>query len=426
MGHVSVKKNATVFSLALLIAGATIGAGVLGLPVQTGLSGFIPSTIGILLIWVIMTFTAIVLAERFMRSNAVATDYPSIYKQDFGSVGKYLCIIGYLINYYGIMVAYLCGSAVILAFLIPISLPQNVFLLFFFIPTTIITLFGLAYVLKANVLFMLLLGISFIALIIMTAGKMQASNLAYTDWSFLIPATPVILTTFLFHNIIPPICRSLENNRGKIWTTIIVGTSLSCGIVLIWNFVTIGAVPMGGAGKGNLLYAYLNAEPATVPLATKLNSEMITIAGMVFSLCAIFTSFISVVIGLRGFIRDIMVSTFKIDNKNINIILTLAPSLIISLFFPNLFLGALDIAGGVGGVLIFGVFPAMMLIKYSKNILSPKAIIGLILFLFLVFLILMDIAQVFHIIEIKPKISTTTSHHALNIQSNSTRLAAKL
>jgi tyrosine-specific transport protein len=131
MGHVSVKKNATVFSLALLIAGATIGAGVLGLPVQTGLSGFIPSTIGIVIIWIIMTFTAIVLAERFMRSNAVATDYPTVFKEDFGVIGKYLCVLGYLINYYGIMVAYLCGSAVILAFLIPIALPENIFLLVF-------------------------------------------------------------------------------------------------------------------------------------------------------------------------------------------------------------------------------------------------------------------------------------------------------
>jgi tyrosine-specific transport protein len=413
MGHVSVKKNATVFSLALLIAGATIGAGVLGLPVQTGLSGFMPSSLGIVIIWIIMTFTALVLAERFMRSDAVAIDYPSIFKQDFGVVGKYLCVFGYLINYYGIMVAYLCGSAVILASLIPITLPENFFMLIFFIPTTIITLFGLAYVVKANALFMFLLGISFIGLIILTAGKMQTSNLAYTDWSFLIPATPVILTTFLFHNVIPSICRSLKNNRKKIWSAIIIGTSISCCIVLVWNFVAIGAVPMGGTGEGSLLYAYLHGEPATVPLAAGLHSEMITIAGMVFSLCAIFTSFVSVVIGLGGFIRDLMVSTFKIDNRNINIILVLAPSLIVSLFFPNLFLGALDIAGGVGGVLIFGVFPAMMLIKYSKNILSIKAIIGIILFLFLGFLILLDIAQQFHIVDIKPKIEQQSQLHTI-------------
>ena len=127
MGHVSVKKNASVFSLALLIAGATIGAGVLGLPVQTGLSGFFPSTIGIVIIWIIMTFTAIVLAERFMKSNAVGADYPSIYKQDFGNFGKYLCVLGYLINYYGIMVAYLCGSAVILAFSDPYCTPSKRF-----------------------------------------------------------------------------------------------------------------------------------------------------------------------------------------------------------------------------------------------------------------------------------------------------------
>ncbi len=405
MGHVSVKKNATVFSLALLIAGATIGAGVLGLPVQTGLSGFIPSTIGIIIVWIIMTFTAIVLAERFMKSNAVASDYPSIYKQDFGLTGKYLCVLGYLINYYGIMVAYLCGSATILAYLIPIGLPENIFLLVFFIPTTLITLFGLAYVVKANALFMFLLAASFICLIILTASRMNVSNLTYTDWSFLIPAAPVIMTTFLFHNIVPPVCRTLENNRKKIWSTIIIGTTISCAIVLIWNFVTIGAVPMGGGGKGNLLYAYLHAEPATVPLSANLHSNWITLAGMIFSLCAIFTSFISVVIGLRGFIRDLMISTFKIDNKVLNIILTLAPSLIVSLFYPNLFLDALDIAGGVGGVLIFGVFPAMMLIKYAKKI-SIMNIIGVVLFLFLAFLIFLDIAQEFNMVNIKPKIET--------------------
>jgi len=418
MGHVAVGKNVTVFSLALLIAGATIGAGVLGLPVQTGLSGFMPSTLGIVIVWIIMTFTAMVLANRFINSKSDASDYPTIFKEDFGSFGKWLAVLGYLVNYYGIMVAYLCGAGVILAYLIPINISQNWWILVFFVLTSILILYGLVLVVKANMVFMIILGVSFILLIILIAGKMQASSLIYTDWGFLIPAAPVIMTTFLFHNIIPPICRSLENNRKKIYLTIILGTSISCVIVLLWNFVSIGAVPMGGEGRGNLLYAYLHGEPATVPLAAGLHSTTITMCGMIFSICAILTSFISVAVGLRGFMRDLLKSTFKVDNKILTICLTLWPSLIVAIVYPSLFLSALDIAGGVGGVLIFGIFPAMLLIKYSKNKFSPKAILGIILFVFLGLLILLDIFQEFNIIHVKPSIEKQYPPHSISANAD--------
>ena len=98
-----------------------------------------------------------------------------------------------------------------------------------------------------------------------------------------------------------------------------LGTTIACFINLLWVIVVIGALPMTSTKGGeSLLYAFLHNQPATVPLASLLKSKIITIAGMLFSFCAIFTSFVSVVIGLRGFLRDFISSTFKIDNTVLN------------------------------------------------------------------------------------------------------------
>jgi tyrosine-specific transport protein len=396
-------KKPSVFSVALLICGATIGAGILGLPVQTGLSGFFPALFGIIVIWCLMSITAIIIAERFMRSYSYTNDFPSIFKKDFGTVGKYLSVFGYLVNYYGVMVAYLCGAASILAYLVHIPLPSWAFLLIFFIPTAIVTLYGLSYVLRANFLFMIILFITFIILLVAVGYKLLPSRLLFTDWPFLPAAMPIILNAFLFHNIVPAVTRSLEHDRAAIYKSIILGTSIACIINILWIIVVIGSLPMTNIKGGeSLCYAFLHNQPATVPLASLLKSKIITIAGMVFSFCAIFTSFVSVVIGLRGFLRDFIVSTFKVDNTVLTVLATFIPPLAVAIIFPNFFLGALNFAGGVGGVLIFGIFPALILIKYARG--HGKRIFGILLLIVFICLMGCELLQEFGVLKIKPHV----------------------
>jgi tyrosine-specific transport protein len=47
----------------LLVAGSCIGAGMLALPILTGLSGFFPSLSILLASWAFMTFTGLLLVE---------------------------------------------------------------------------------------------------------------------------------------------------------------------------------------------------------------------------------------------------------------------------------------------------------------------------------------------------------------------------
>jgi tyrosine-specific transport protein len=51
------------FSAIALVAGTCIGGGMLALPVATGISGFIPSTLMMTLCWIAMTASALLLLE---------------------------------------------------------------------------------------------------------------------------------------------------------------------------------------------------------------------------------------------------------------------------------------------------------------------------------------------------------------------------
>ena len=50
-----------------LIVGNVIGAGILGLPIKTGLAGFVPSLVGMIIVGGFLFFTATVLGEEMLR-----------------------------------------------------------------------------------------------------------------------------------------------------------------------------------------------------------------------------------------------------------------------------------------------------------------------------------------------------------------------
>ena len=372
-------KNNTksVFSAGMLIGGATIGAGILGLPIQTGIAGVIPSVFATLGIWILLTITAFIITDRFVMESDSVGDFPTVFRKDFGIVGKVLVIVGYLINYYGIMVAYLCASMSILAFLIPFQMPDWGYLMIFFIPVAGITLFGIKYVLKTNTLFMFILIISFIILCFLVGSRIDLTRYEYKNWKYFPIALPIVVNAFLFHNIIPAVCHAMDNNKSKVKISIIFGTVIACIVNITWIVVVLGALPLsdkgGGYSTATILYAFQHNQPATVPLAMALNSTTITLIGVVFSFCAIITSFVSVTVGLQGFLRDVFVSTFKIDNKILTTVAVFLPPLIISLAYPGFFLKAMGYAGGVGGLLIFGIFPCLILLRtgnFKKKILA--------------------------------------------------------
>lgn len=56
-------KTGSLLGGTLLITGSCVGAGMLGLPILTGLSGFAPSLVMFVLVWLFMTITGLLLVE---------------------------------------------------------------------------------------------------------------------------------------------------------------------------------------------------------------------------------------------------------------------------------------------------------------------------------------------------------------------------
>lgn len=394
----------SIWSAALFISGASLGAGLLALPVQTGLVGLLPALSGLIVIWGLMFISGLILVESFVEIGQPSAGLYTLYEKKLGRWSGWLVAPGFLIIFYGLLVAYLSGSGTVLADLLHLPQLERLFGLLFFLVCSGIVLVGMKFINRANAAFMFLLIGSFIALILLVGKNMVSSNLVYQDWRFLPSALPIIICAFAYQNVIPSICTSLNNDRGRIRKALLFGTLLTLLVNGLWILVVLGVLPVHG-GPDSLLSAFEHNQPATIPLALDIHSEAIGFWGLLFSMAALFTSYVAVGEGLRNFLADLLAGTADgIFKVRLVAVLTFIPPLAVSLSYPHLFLKMLNIVGGLGVVLLFGLLPALMLVRQSrreKNHFKQSA--ALLLCLICTVLIIFECGQELGFLQIKPQ-----------------------
>ena len=79
-------------------------------------------------------------------------------------------------------------------------------------------------------------------------------------------------------------------------------------------------------------------------------------------------------LGLLSFIRDLTLNTFRLNSRPLVIALTFVPPLLIGLIYPDIFLKALDIVGGVGIVVLFGILPTLIVVLDKSRNPAPRLI----------------------------------------------------
>ncbi len=376
------------FSLILMvtcfITGNLIGAGILGLPIKTGLAGFIPSVTGIVLVGCAMFFTAMVLAGESVSTHQEVFHYPSMYRQYFGPFGKWAATVANLVILYGSLLVYVTGATAIILDFSRIPLSREIVILLFFIPVTALTIINPRSLLKFNTFFVLLLLVAFVGLVAMGERCVLPQRLVRADWPMLPAALPIIVMAANFHSIIPTVCKQLNWNFREITVSILAGTVVGLIMNSIWIQTGIGVLPL--SGEGSITYALDNNLPATVPLAKAINIHLFTPVSIVFALVAIVTSYISFGNTTIDFVNDIMTNHFKVKNRWMVIALSFLPPLVIALVYPNIFLNALDFVGGVGVVILFGVFPCVIGLKKRGPLFKKFFLIIPVLVLFLAIL----------------------------------------
>lgn len=388
-----------IVSIGFLIVGNLVGAGILALPINTGLAGFIPSVLGLLLTSAAMYYSSVILSREAIERKESTFNYPSLYRYYLGQTGEWVAIVANLIILWGLLTAYLTGITAIVGNLFHLSVAPVWIMLGFFAVVTVISLAGIASIQKYIAVLVVIKCAAFVVIVYLAGGHIKTDNLTHVNWPLFVCGIPILVTAFHFHNIIPAICETLHWDGKLIRRTMLIGMAMGFAMNCAWLLVGIGVLPLDGSPVG-IINAFQKNLPATVPLALIINSSVFLVLSMFFAMIAITTAYLANGMGLIGFMDDIIHHRTGKTNPVTSRILAFGPPLAIALIYPDLFLKAIDFAGGFGIVTLFGILPAIIAIRKARS-MKEKALGIVMLILFAVFFLL-ETGQETGLLKISP------------------------
>ncbi|TYH53873.1 hypothetical protein E1A91_D09G125300v1 [Gossypium mustelinum] len=331
-------------SAIFLVAGTTVGAGILAIPAVTQDSGFLASAVACILCWVFMVATGLLIAEVNVNTmcelGSGGVSLVSMARRTLGPVGVQIACWSYIFIHYALLVAYLARSSDILTNYLGLPLWESATL--FSLVFGGICYFGSQRFIGA-VNGVLVFGIiaSFIALVAVASGGLEWDALLKANFEAVPMSIPIIALSFVYQNVVPVLCTNLEGNMSKVRTAIVVGTAIPLGLFLVWDAVILGSISSLGMGSDQMV------DPLQQLRAS--NSGVVGPIIEVFSLLAIATSYIGFVLGLSDFLADLLKLPAG-ENRPQPYLLTLIPPIGLALLDPEIFFKALDFAGTYGAM----------------------------------------------------------------------------
>jgi tyrosine-specific transport protein len=374
----------------LLIAATTIGVGMLGLPIATGPGGFVPATFIYILTWFFMLCTGLLLLEvcTWMPDEA---NLITMTHRLLGPVGKAVCWVVYLFLFFTAMIAHVSGGGSTLVDVLNLSfglaMPQSVAMAVYVLIFSPIVYLGTKSVDRFNLLMMTGVLITYVLFIVLAAGKVDMDLLKYADWSKAWPALPVLFTAFTYQLIIPTLMTYMKRDVKKVRLSIILGSSIPLVVYLIWELLILGIIPVDA-----LIEAKARGDTAVMPLKELLQNPWVFKIGSWFAFLVLTTSYIALSLAFLDFVADglkIKKEGFKKVALCMGIFI---PPMAVAMLYPDIFIVALEYAGGISCALLFGLLPPVMvwvgryLKKYQhQNVQVPGGklvLTGLMLFTF--------------------------------------------
>lgn len=341
-----------VLSGTFLIAGTMIGAGMLGIPLLTGVAGFLPGIVVTCVVWLFMYCTGLLFLEVTLwmpdGSNVL-----SISGRFFGKGGRFVSGIMFIFLYYCLMIAYFAGGAPLLADALGISPLSWLSFSLFGLIFAIVVAIGPKSIDRVNIIMSVAMIASWFTLIGGGGEKVEASRLAYTNWSAMVWAMPVLFSAFGFHNVIPSLCSYLKRDKRSLRFAIFWGSFLPLIVYLVWQWLIIGVIP-----QERITETLKQGIPVTAAFQSVTGERYFSLIGRFFAFFAIVTSTLGVAFSMVDFLGDGMGIKRRIGWKRIALtVLTFVPPLILAAFNPGVFNTALGIAGGFGEAFLNGLLP---------------------------------------------------------------------
>jgi tyrosine-specific transport protein len=358
-----------------LVAGTSIGAGMLAMPVVTGTFGFLPSLLVNTFCWLFMVATGLLVLEVSLWMDEGA-HILSMTKRFLGRGGELLGGIVFLFLYYSLLVSYFSGGApltrTVLEGLGIYLSPAWGHLIFAALFGGIIC-WGSGAIDRINqVLVVAMLG-SGLLLMLIGSSAIQVEFLLRQRWMGAWLAAPTLFGAFGYHNIVPSLATYMRHNVRALRASILLGTTITYLVYSFWQCVVLGSV-----SEEALLLARTQGRSVAEALQTVVHHPWIPILGTYFALFAIITSLLGVAFSMVDFLGDGLGSSREGLPRVWLTLLTVVPPAVFAVANPGVFVEAIGFAGGYGEAVLNGLLPVCMVWigRYKCGLDSELALPG--------------------------------------------------
>jgi tyrosine-specific transport protein len=387
----------------LLVAGTSIGAGMLALPITTGIAGYGTTLVLFVTCFGFMLLSLFLLLEATLWSTRPAANFVTIIHERLGPIGRGVAWICFLLLLYAVAAAYISGGGSLVTQLLPdtyrLDMAQSIGMVTFALLFSSIVFLGTRYIDYINRWLMAGLLLSYVSLVIVVIPRLNMQHLTLQHPRFLWAAIPVVVLSFTSHIILPSLKTYLNNDHKLLTKALWYGSLIPLVCYIIWQTVILGVLPYQ-----NLVLLAKSAHPIaelTKLLQNDLGLTKIAITVGCFSFFALTTSFVGVVLSLSDFLADGLAIARTMLGRCLLLALTILPPLLFALCYPQGFILALSYAGVLVAIL-FGVLPVLMVWRgrYIEELSSSFRVPGGKPLLILVFIgacsvIALQIAAVF-------------------------------
>lgn len=352
----------------LIVAGTAIGGGMLAMPIISAGVGFTSISLLMILIWIVMCYTAILLAKVYQYHDP-DDGLNTLTYLHLGRTGSVITGISMLTLMYALVSAYIAGGSdllrINLAALFGWHLSTQLSAVLFTLLFGGLVSFGARVVdICTKWLFGIKLGFLLVVVLsLMPFVKSDYLLVAPEHQSFVWTAIPVILTSFGFHIVVPSLVRYLDGNLKHLKIALWGGSLLPLLVYIIWQMTMLGSV--NPVVFKNILATNSGLEGMLKAVGQISDSQDFQIPLNIFTIAALLTSFLGVALALYDYLRDFFKNNRLLKHSFSISFSTFIPPLLFALYYPDGFIIALGYAAVA--VAITSLFiPALLFIKVKR------------------------------------------------------------
>lgn len=357
-------KNRTLGSI-FIVAGTTIGAGMLAMPIAAAGNGFLVSLGMLLALWALMCYTALLLVEVYQHES-YETGIGSVAQRYLGSGGKFITGFSMMFLMYALTAAYVSGAGEIITSNLKSSFAVDMadwmgILLFTVIGGGVVC-FGTSSVDFINRILFTAKIIFLVIILALMMPHVEQQNLlaAPTEKVLILSAIPVFFTSFGFHGSVPSIVKYMGGDVKKLRVIFIIGSAIPLIAYILWQIATLGSI--GTTTFVGILAENVGLNGLLDAIKDVAQSGRTELVAQMFMSLALATSFLGVALGLFDFLADLFKRQDNALGRIQTGLLTFGPPLVFALFYPKGFVMALGYAAIALSILAL-LLPSAMAFK---------------------------------------------------------------